>query len=314
MEGSESGRKAAGRAFRSSHILLFLAFSHGWTWGFWVLAALWGETVWHWPASAFFYVGGAGVLLGGLVMTGAVNGRQGLQDLGRRCVDPRPISGPWWALILLLFPVLTLAAGFVAGLAGTSPAPLDLRDAASRVLEPASFLAFVLFVLVIGPLPEEVGWRGYLLDRLQLRWNALAASLLLALIWWSWHLPLLGLPGYFDAFGRAPPTAWDFLWGILPAAVVYTWVYNNTGRSVLAVILLHFMHNFTGEFLGMDDSVRPIRLALEWGVAIGAVVLWGPASLRRAPPAGPSRFPGVTGGNEGRISNAPDGTELRRRR
>jgi uncharacterized protein len=265
-------------------VLLFFAFSHGWTWGFWALAGLWGGTVWDWPGAAFFYVGGTGVLLGGLVMTGMLYGRPGLEELGRRCVDPGRIPGRWWALILLLFPGLTIAASLAAVAAGASPMPLDLQGAGGRLQEPASFLAFVLFILIIGPLPEEIGWRGYLLDRLQVRWNALAASLVLALIWWSWHLPLFGLPGYFDAFGRAPPTPWDLLWGILPAAVVYTWVYNNTDRSVLAVILLHFMHNFTGEFLGMDDPVRPIRLGLEWGVAIGVVLVWGPATLRRGRP------------------------------
>ena len=215
------------------HVLLFLAFSHGWTWGFWILAALWGETVWDWPASALFYLGGAGVLLGGLTATAVHYGRSGLVELGRRCVDPRRIPGRWWALILLLFPTLTLIASVAAVIADVTPLPLDLRGAGAQLLDPASFLPFVLFILIIGPLPEEIGWRGYLLDRLQLRWNALAASLILGLIWWSWHLPLFGLPGYYAAFGRSTPTPWDILWGILPAAVVYTWVYNNTGRSVV---------------------------------------------------------------------------------
>jgi uncharacterized protein len=262
-------------------VLLFLVFSHGWTWGFWVLAGAFGDTVWDWPASLLFYVGGAGVFLGGWVMAFLLYGRQGLRDLGVRIVDPGRIPRRWWALVFLMFPLLTLVASVVAVTADISQVPLDLRGAGARLLDPVSFAAFVAFILIIGPLPEEIGWRGYLLDRLQLRWNALAASLVLGLIWWSWHLPLFVLPGYFDAFGRASPTPWDFLWGILPAAVLYTWVYNNTDRSVLAVIVLHFMHNFTGEFLGMDEAVRSIRLVLEWGTAVAAVAFWGPRTLRR---------------------------------
>jgi len=262
-------------------VLLFLVFSHGWTWGFWALAGAVGETVWQWPGSLLFYAGGAGVFLGGWVMAGVLYGRAGLRELAVRIVDPRRIPGGWWVFVLVLFPVLTIAAALMAVAVGVTQVPLDLRGAGARLLDPAFLAAFVLFTLVIGPLPEEIGWRGYLLDRLQLRWNALVASVVLGLIWWSWHLPLFALPGYFDAFSRAAPTPWGFLWGILPAAVVYTWVYNNTGRSVLAVIVLHFMHNFTGEFLGMDDAVRPIRLTLEWGVAIAAVAFWGPRTLRR---------------------------------
>jgi uncharacterized protein len=267
--------------WRWRDVLLFLAFSHGWTWGFWGLAAAVGETVWDWPASLLFYVGGAGVFLGGWAMVYLVYGRQGLRELGVRIVDPRGIAARWWALLLLLFPVLTVTASLIAVVADVTPAPLDLQGAGARVLDPSAFVAFVAFILIIGPLPEEIGWRGYLLDRLQLRWNALAASLVLGMIWWSWHLPLFALPCYYDAFGRASPTPWDFLWAILPAAVLYTWVYNNTDRSVLAVIVLHFMHNFTGEFLGMDDPVRPIRLVLEWGVAMAAVAFWGPRALRK---------------------------------
>ncbi len=53
------------RLRRWRDVLLFLAFSHGWTWGFWALAGTVGETVWEWPASLLFYVGGTGVFLGG---------------------------------------------------------------------------------------------------------------------------------------------------------------------------------------------------------------------------------------------------------
>jgi uncharacterized protein len=275
---------AASSPRQSRDVLPFLVFSHGWTWGFWALAGAMGETVWEWPGSLLFYVGGAGVFLGGWVMAGVLYGREGLRELAVRILDPRRIPVRWWTLVLLLFPVLTVTASIAAVAGDVTQVSLGLRGAGARLLDPTSLAAFVLFILIIGPLPEEIGWRGYLLDRLQLRWNALAASLVLGVIWWSWHLPLFALPGYFDAFGRAPPTPWDFLWGILPAAVLYTWVYNNTGRSVLAVIVLHFMHNFTGEFLGMDEAVRSIRLGLEWGVAITAVVFWGPRTLRRQEP------------------------------
>ena len=77
------------------------------------------------------------------------------------------------------------------------------------------------------PLPEEIGWRGYLLDRLQERWNALTASLVLGLVCWTWHLPLFVLPGYFDAFGRAAPTPLDRLYGILQSAQFHPTTCSN---------------------------------------------------------------------------------------
>jgi uncharacterized protein len=262
----------------------FLAFSHGWTWAFWTLAALWGVSVWERPATVFFVIGGAGVFLGGIVMSRLTYGPSGLRDLGRRLVDPTCIGARWWAAVLLLYPALALAASGLALALGATARPLDVEAAAARLADPLGLLAMMGFILIIGPLPEEIGWRGYLLDRFQGRWNALAASLVIGVVWWSWHLPLFGLPGYFDAFGRATPTPLDLLYGIVPAAILYTWIYNNTRRSVLAVLVLHFMQNFTGEFLGFAEEARPSRLGLEIGLALAVIAWWGPATLRRGRP------------------------------
>ena len=40
---------------------------------------------------------------------------------------------------------------------------------------------------------EEVGWRGFLLPRLQSPWNALAATAIVTLIWADWHTPLFSI-------------------------------------------------------------------------------------------------------------------------
>jgi uncharacterized protein len=269
-----------GRAAGSRDVWGFLALSHGWTWGFWAVAASSGVSVWEVPATVFFLFGGAGVFLGGTVMSRVTYGPAGLRDLGRRLVDPARIGPRWWAVALLLYPVLTLAAAGLALVVDGTGKPLDLEAAAVRLDHPLGLVALIGFILIIGPLPEEIGWRGYLLDRLQVRWNALTASLVLGLVWWSWHLPLFWLPGYFDAFGRAP-TPLALLSGILPSAILYTWVYNNTRRSVLAVLLLHFMQNFTGEFLGFAEEAQPMRLGLELALAFAVIAWWGPATFRR---------------------------------
>jgi uncharacterized protein len=213
-------------------------------------------------------------------MSRVTYGAAGLRDLTRRIVDPRLIPGHWWLVILLFYPAATLTAGAIAALFGVS-SPLDLGGAAARVADPLGLLAMIAFILVIGPLPEEVGWRGYLQDRLQARWSALAASLMIGLVWWVWHLPLFALPGYFDAFGTTAPTQLGFLANIMPAAILYAWVYLNTNRSVLAAILFHFMENFSSEFLGIADEARPYRFVLMASIAVLVVWRWGPATLRR---------------------------------
>ena len=56
-------------------------------------------------------------------------------------------------------------------------------------------LGSFLPLLIIGPLSEEIGWRGYALERLQTRWNALTSSLIVGLVWALWHLPLFMMVG-----------------------------------------------------------------------------------------------------------------------
>ncbi len=259
----------------------FIAFSHGWTWFFWMLSALFGTTIWRPPALFFFILGGLGVLLGGVVMTRLMRGADGLRDLGRRIVDPRRITGRWWALVLLFFPVLTLLAGTLSGALGDTQT-FDFLGLVQRVAQPASLLGTIAFTFIMGPFPEEIGWRGYLLDHLQTRWSALAAGLVVGLLNWIWHYPLFDLPGYADAFRAIPPSMLQMLFVVVPAVLLYTWVYNNTGRSVLAVMLFHFGGNFWGEFLGLSAQGQTIRTVLVLIAVAFIAWWWGPATLRRA--------------------------------
>ena len=251
----------------------FFAFSHGWTWLFWGLIIGLGLNVWASTTGLVFLVlGGLGLPLGAVVMTGRVAGRTGLRDLGRRLVQPGRIPGRWWAAALLLMPAVKLSAGGLAVLFGVTDAPFNLEEATALIARPGELFAYLGFLLLLGPLPEEIGWRGYLLDRLQLRFSALGASLLLGLAWFAWHGPLFFVTGYFARAGGAPdPLQFGVM--ILLGAVLYTWIHNHTGRSVLAAVLFHFSVNAAGELLDAPDSVAAYEAYLT--AALVLIVLWG---------------------------------------
>ena len=76
---------------------------------------------------------------------------------------------------------------------------------------------------------------------------------------------------------------WLFMIGIVPLSFAFTWVYNNTNRSILAVILFHGMVNFTGELFDITERANTISIVL-WAVAaIGITMIWGANTFTRQP-------------------------------
>jgi membrane protease YdiL (CAAX protease family) len=87
-------------------------------------------------------------------------------------------------------------------------------------------------MLFFGPVPEELGWRGCALDRLQERDSALISSLIIGGTWALWHLPLFFIAGtYQHGLGVGTPAFWLFMVTKFPDSILMTWIYNNTRRS-----------------------------------------------------------------------------------
>lgn len=175
--------------------------------------------------------------------------------------------------------MVTILTALVAGIITGQSFPLNTTlDELAR--KPVSLLTTALVILVVGPLPEEIGWRGYLLDRCQARWSALASGVAVGLVWAVWHAPLFLMPGYFDAFEFSPDPAW-FVINIVLGSIVYTWLYNNTARSILALVGFHFVENFVGQVTSLPPIAEPVGFAVRFVFVLGIVAWFGPWTFRR---------------------------------
>ena len=149
------------------------------------------------------------------------------------------------------------------------------------------FAATILSTVVGGQAGEEIGWRGFALPRLQERYGALAASLLLGLVWAAWHLPLWFVPG------QEMPPFLLFVPNVVALSVVLAWLYNGTQGSLLIVALAHTANNVAFRVFGQAvaampaDGLRVGPLVTDVAVPVAMVVLLAlltdPRTLTRRP-------------------------------
>lgn len=259
----------------------YFLLAFGWSWLFWLPVALTGMDISVTPGIVWFTIGIFGPAVAAILLTCLTGDKQERRDYWERLIGFRRIGPGWCAIIILIAPaysVLAILAGFM--IHGTIPA---FDTAVGYVLDPLTIIPFAILKMVYGPLPEELGWRGYALDRLQRKWNALVSSLILGVIWAVWHTPLFFMRGSLmsEVFPLWSTQFWVAMGpGILAGAVVMTWIYNNTQRSTLAAILFHFMMNFTGEFLRLPGEIKTYQFVWLTIIALVVTLVYGPATLK----------------------------------
>jgi membrane protease YdiL (CAAX protease family) len=269
--------------FPSKRLLVFFALTYGLSWLFWVPVALSGQdvttTVWLIP----YVLGGFGPSVAGIIMVYRSRDEEVRRDFWKRVVDFRRISVGWYLFVLTVFPVSISISILLNHLFG-NPLP-DLDMLKQVVANPLMLVAMAATGIITGPLSEELGWRGYALDRLQARWSPLVSSLILASFWWGWHLPLFSMRGTTQyAWGFATPSFWLFLIGTVPLSILLTWVYNHNKKSILAAVLFHFAHNFTlGLVHPFSTTVNLLQVILLFATAMG-IVLADRSRLQMAAP------------------------------
>jgi membrane protease YdiL (CAAX protease family) len=251
---------------------MFYALAFGISWLLWIPTAISGQdfqnTIWLIP----MLLGGFGPSLAGIHLTWWQGDEQVRRDFWHRLIDIKRISPGWYAFIFLVFPLTFILFFTVRSLLGYALPPFPtIRQIAAN---PLTLVGMILVGLIAGPLEEELGWRGYALERFQKHFSPLISSLILAPIWWVWHLPLFFIQGTRQSgWDLGSPEFWFFTAGIFPLSILLTWVYNCNNRSILAAVLLHFTYNFTMSLvLPLSMTANLFHLVLLCATAAGLVL------------------------------------------
>jgi len=272
----ESSPSNASRPYR----WIFLALAFVLSWVFWIPAALSGQNV---RASAWtipHVLGGFGPSAAGIILVYRTQDREGRRAFWARVWGFKRISLPWYLFILFIFPIVVGLSVVIDLALGYPLQAFPTLDAIRAT--PVALIGMIVIGVVTGPLSEELGWRGFGLDRFQARRSPLAAALIIGAFWAVWHLPLFLMRGtnqYAWQFGSV--RFWLFLLASLPLSIIFTWAANHNHRSILAAVLLHFMYAFTLSLIHpFPTRVYAYVTALLCLVAVGIVFILG----RSAPP------------------------------
>lgn len=213
-----------------------------------------------------------GPMVTGITFTYLTRDEAGRRDYWRRILGFKRIPAKWYLVIFLFVPILNGLAALLDVLAGGTGAVWG--EAALNFLTNPSVIILPFLFASLFPFIEELGWRGYVLDRLQEKHGDLLSSLVLGIVWSLWHLPTFFIQDSYQAgLGIGTPAFWLFFAGIVPLTFVFTWIYNNTNRSTLAVILFHSMVNFTGELFTLSERADTYSILLWFVAATGITVI-----------------------------------------
>lgn len=208
-----------------------------------------------------------------LILIYRESGRDGIVALLKRTYDFRNVKSKIWYLpILLIYPSIGFLDYLIQRISGISFPALHFSL--------PIFLGYsTVFFLTFG---EELGLTGYATDRLQQRYGALKSGILLGLIWAGYHIPSFIISGYYSA-------DWIFWHAIyiIVGRVLYVWVYNNSGKSLFSMALMHstfglfwILFPATGNLQKATPYYDP-RIAAFVAIAYVAIVtfLWGSKTL-----------------------------------
>lgn len=222
---------------RKPLLYLLLTFTISWTaWG--ILAAFSHNSVLQYGQPVFmilYLAGGLGPFIAAFIVNKKYASKQEYKKFIKEIVRVK-VDFSWYLWVIFIPLVVSSIPWFIACFSAGHLEPL---------FKGPFYMALVMLpMMVIGGGLEEVGWRGVLFPGLLKTNTVTVASLITAIMWTIWHLPLWfinGLPQTQFNFGV-------FFVSVLGITFLLSVLYTFT-ESIFLCILLHSFFNSYGNNL-----------------------------------------------------------------
>lgn len=229
----------------------------------------------------------AGPPVAGILLTVLIAGKAGLRELRSRLGRWR-VGGRWYAIALLTAPALEMTVLLV--LSRTSPVFLPSIVTTD---DKAGLLVAGIAVGLAGAFVEELGWTGFAIPRLRLRYSVLTTGLIVGVLWGAWHLLQMWWVGGTSSEGLPlalflPLYFLSAIAALTAYRVLMVWVYDRT-ESLFVAILMHASYIFSTLFvLAPPTTGAPFLVysgvftAVLW-IVVAAIMLANRGQLARPP-------------------------------
>ncbi len=215
-----------------------------------------------------------GPTLAAIIMTVITEGKAGLLRLRDR-LKQRRVGWQWYLFVLQGIPTLLLLGiiiqpGTLASFQGLTPVIL------------VSYPAYFAVVFFGVAMPEEIGWRGFALPRMQPRYGPLWGTLLLGVLWDFWHLLYFLTPDHGGGPGISFATFLTnfsiFFVMVVAIAIIFTWVFNHTRESIFISNLAYAAIDtpqlvWIPLFLAVNETSMDLAFLIGFGVPALLIVI-----------------------------------------
>ena len=220
--------------------------------------------------------------IAGIILTAISSGKAGLKELFGR-LKIWKVGFFWW-----VFAVFTVLLVVVIGMVSNTALNLDALQLGRIADGLPKVVPFLIVMCIMGGFGEELGWRGFMLPRVQSRYNALVASLIVGVLHGFWHIPMFfieGLSPYQEmaAASSLPVVILGYtLFYITPWTILYTCLLNNTKGSLLLAVVFHGSEAWVLTSWNIENTRGYIGLAVGMTIlAVVAVLVFGFKNLSR---------------------------------
>lgn len=222
---------------------------------------------------AFAIFGLFGPTIASLIMIFRSGSRALKADFKDRLFNLRRII-PRFLVLTIALPTAVVSTAI--GISLLFGQPTDQFSLTADTNELGKLFMMVLLTMILAPIFEEMGWRGYGVDSFRSKLSPLKMSLAFGVFWGLWHAPLFWMPGTYH-YGLAqmdsPIYAINFFVSIIGAVIVVNWLFYKNNRSILAAAVAHSAGNAAGVLIAATPTTDLISTGVYFAVALVVVLL-----------------------------------------